>query len=107
MAAKEVVQWHLRQPNPKNPVVFFGACDPQSGADWTAAVVLEKLFVPSHEPDRSCVSHCTDLSNDTLICTTDISIGGLPAGRVKMELFADVAPKTAENFRQFCTGEHR
>uniref|UniRef100_A0A1I7X111 Peptidyl-prolyl cis-trans isomerase n=1 Tax=Heterorhabditis bacteriophora TaxID=37862 RepID=A0A1I7X111_HETBA len=24
-----------------------------------------------------------------------------------MELFADVTPKTAENFRQFCTGEYR
>jgi peptidyl-prolyl isomerase H (cyclophilin H) len=29
----------------------------------------------------------------------DISIGGQPAGRMKMELFADVVPKTAENFR--------
>ncbi|TPX30776.1 hypothetical protein SmJEL517_g05747 [Synchytrium microbalum] len=37
----------------------------------------------------------------------DISIGGQPAGRLKMELFADVVPKTAENFRQFCTGEHK
>ena len=37
----------------------------------------------------------------------DVAIGGIAAGRVKMELFADVAPKTAENFRQFCTGEHR
>ncbi|KAK9829648.1 hypothetical protein WJX72_007086 [[Myrmecia] bisecta] len=37
----------------------------------------------------------------------DVTIGGQPAGRIKMELFADVAPKTAENFRQYCTGEAR
>mmetsp|Transcript_25104 Transcript_25104/g.42392 ORF Transcript_25104/g.42392 Transcript_25104/m.42392 type:complete len:183 (+) Transcript_25104:35-583(+) len=37
----------------------------------------------------------------------DISIGGMEVGRIKMELFADVCPKTAENFRQFCTGEHK
>lgn len=34
----------------------------------------------------------------------DISIGGTSAGRIKMELFADICPRTAENFRQFCTG---
>ncbi len=32
-------------------------------------------------------------------------VTGEPLGRVKMELFADTTPKTAENFRQFCTGE--
>lgn len=37
----------------------------------------------------------------------DVSIGGQEVGRIKMELFADVVPKTAENFRQFCTGEFR
>lgn len=35
----------------------------------------------------------------------DISIGGLPSGRIVFELFNDVAPKTAENFRALCTGE--
>ena len=35
----------------------------------------------------------------------DISIGSQPAGRVEMELFKDVVPKTAENFRALCTGE--
>ena len=34
-----------------------------------------------------------------------MSIGGQPAGRITMELRADVAPKTAENFRCLCTGE--
>eukprot|EP00439_Symbiodinium_sp_Y106_P067819 s3472_g11.t1 len=35
----------------------------------------------------------------------DMSIGGTAAGRITMELRADVAPKTAENFRALCTGE--
>eukprot|EP00448_Togula_jolla_P034922 CAMPEP_0170628768 /NCGR_PEP_ID=MMETSP0224-20130122/32904_1 /TAXON_ID=285029 /ORGANISM="Togula jolla, Strain CCCM 725" /LENGTH=57 /DNA_ID=CAMNT_0010956303 /DNA_START=63 /DNA_END=232 /DNA_ORIENTATION=- len=35
----------------------------------------------------------------------DMTIGGEPAGRITMELRADVAPKTAENFRALCTGE--
>ena len=35
----------------------------------------------------------------------DITIGGKPAGRVTMELFACTVPKTAENFRALCTGE--
>ena len=29
----------------------------------------------------------------------DVSIGEHAVGRMKMELFADVVPKTAENFR--------
>jgi cyclophilin family peptidyl-prolyl cis-trans isomerase len=35
----------------------------------------------------------------------DITIGGTAVGRIVMELRADVAPKTAENFRALCTGE--
>eukprot|EP00281_Chroomonas_sp_CCMP1168_P023052 CAMPEP_0206231760 /NCGR_PEP_ID=MMETSP0047_2-20121206/11023_1 /ASSEMBLY_ACC=CAM_ASM_000192 /TAXON_ID=195065 /ORGANISM="Chroomonas mesostigmatica_cf, Strain CCMP1168" /LENGTH=202 /DNA_ID=CAMNT_0053655389 /DNA_START=51 /DNA_END=659 /DNA_ORIENTATION=- len=35
----------------------------------------------------------------------ETEIGGKPAGRITFELFADVVPKTAENFRQLCTGE--
>uniref|UniRef100_A0A804Q541 peptidylprolyl isomerase n=1 Tax=Zea mays TaxID=4577 RepID=A0A804Q541_MAIZE len=35
----------------------------------------------------------------------DISIGGGSAERITFELFANVVPKTAENFRALCTGE--
>lgn len=32
---------------------------------------------------------------------------GEPLGRINFELFKDVVPRTAENFRQFCTGEYK
>ncbi|XP_034941970.1 peptidyl-prolyl cis-trans isomerase-like isoform X2 [Chelonus insularis] len=35
----------------------------------------------------------------------DISIDGENAGRIIFELFKDVTPRTAENFRALCTGE--
>ncbi|XP_066504685.1 peptidyl-prolyl cis-trans isomerase D [Hoplias malabaricus] len=35
----------------------------------------------------------------------DVDIGGERVGRVVFELFADVVPRTAENFRALCTGE--
>ena len=35
----------------------------------------------------------------------DVSIGARSIGRLEIELFADVVPKTAENFRSLCTGE--
>nr|AHC00612.1 cyclophilin [Ganoderma lucidum] len=35
----------------------------------------------------------------------DITIGGRSAGRIIMQLYQDITPKTAENFRALCTGE--
>lgn len=35
----------------------------------------------------------------------DVTIGGAPKGRIEMVLYANVVPKTAENFRCLCTGE--
>uniref|UniRef100_A0A6B2FY19 Peptidyl-prolyl cis-trans isomerase n=1 Tax=Myxobolus squamalis TaxID=59785 RepID=A0A6B2FY19_MYXSQ len=37
----------------------------------------------------------------------DISIGGQDVGKLRIELFKKEVPLTTENFRQFCTGEHR
>ncbi|RKP07963.1 cyclophilin-like domain-containing protein [Thamnocephalis sphaerospora] len=47
------------------------------------------------------------MSNALPIVFFDVSIGNQPIGRLKFELFADKCPKTAENFRQLCTGEFK
>jgi len=44
---------------------------------------------------------------DNPVVFFDVSIGGHAIGRIKMELFKDVTPKTCENFRQMCTGEFK
>nr|KAG5695073.1 hypothetical protein BaRGS_032566 [Batillaria attramentaria] len=38
-------------------------------------------------------------------CFFDVTIGDQPVGRIVIELFSDVCPKTCENFRALCTGE--
>jgi peptidyl-prolyl isomerase G (cyclophilin G) len=36
----------------------------------------------------------------------DVAIGTRPVGRMVFELFSDLTPRTAENFRGLCTGEY-
>jgi len=36
----------------------------------------------------------------------DIMIGSEPLGKIIFELFTDLVPLTAENFRGLCTGEY-
>eukprot|EP01126_Amoeba_proteus_P059424 TRINITY_DN775_c0_g1_i1.p1 TRINITY_DN775_c0_g1~~TRINITY_DN775_c0_g1_i1.p1 ORF type:complete len:183 (+),score=34.72 TRINITY_DN775_c0_g1_i1:70-618(+) len=48
---------------------------------------------------------CSASSPANPVVFFDVSLGGQPMGRIKIELFMNVCPRTAENFRQFCTGE--
>jgi len=106
-AAGGVPQWHLRPPNPGNPVVFFGEEDFTEEEFLSPPSLLERNGPPPPPLPRRTPP--TSFSSLLLSkhARTDITIGGAPAGRVQMELFADLVPKTAENFRQFCTGEFR
>jgi peptidyl-prolyl isomerase H (cyclophilin H) len=45
------------------------------------------------------------LASGNRVVFMDLSIGGVNVGRLKIELFSSSCPKTAENFRQLCTGE--
>lgn len=38
-------------------------------------------------------------------CFLDLSIGDELEGRIIVELYRDIVPKTADNFRALCTGE--
>uniref|UniRef100_A0A8C6UNR5 PPIase cyclophilin-type domain-containing protein n=1 Tax=Neogobius melanostomus TaxID=47308 RepID=A0A8C6UNR5_9GOBI len=40
-------------------------------------------------------------------CFMDVAIGNVLVGRIVVELFSDVCPKTCENFRCLCTGNGR
>jgi len=43
--------------------------------------------------------------NDRPRVFVDLTIGNIPLGRIVFELFTEIAPKTADNFRSLCTGE--
>lgn len=52
------------------------------------------------------VSLAAELSKETNpVVFFDVCADGEPLGRIVMELFSDIVPQTAENFRALCTGE--
>ena len=57
--------------------------------------------------NKPTVKNMKELTYSNPVVFFDIAIGGVPQGRMKFELYADRVPKTVENFRQFCTGEHK
>jgi len=56
------------------------------------------------EEQAQAVEHGVRPSNPVVFF--DVNIGGKQGGLIVMELFANIVPKTAENFRALCTGEH-
>ena len=52
----------------------------------------------------SAALHKSKLHEDNPVVFFDVEMRQTPVGRIVMELFAHQVPRTAENFRQFCTG---
>ena len=80
---------------------------------WPATQSLRRSCKPPAAPRRVTKMSVTmadpivldAIARGNPVVFFDITIGGVPSGRIKMELFSDETPKTAENFRRMCTGE--
>jgi peptidylprolyl isomerase len=70
-----------------------------------ALVALASGCATSPSPAVAQGTQDVSTANVTHTVYFDLEIGGQPAGRVKIGLFGDVVPETAENFRALCTGE--
>ena len=62
-----------------------------------------RAFAPVRR--RGFMASATSLAAGNPKVFFDMDVGGEDVGRITFELRADVAPKTAENFRALCTGE--
>mmetsp|Transcript_26284 Transcript_26284/g.60943 ORF Transcript_26284/g.60943 Transcript_26284/m.60943 type:complete len:394 (+) Transcript_26284:111-1292(+) len=79
---------------------------PKSGFIEQLSQLEERLEIEPASPRTAeaagAVKQC-ESSNPKVFF--EISFNGQSAGRIEMELFADIVPETAENFRCLCTGE--
>ena len=66
---------------------------------------ITRNFVSSSSQSATNKVNIKNMGTENPVVFFDITIGGSSKGRIEMELRADVVPKTAENFRQLCTGE--
>ncbi|GMK55165.1 hypothetical protein CspeluHIS016_0202210 [Cutaneotrichosporon spelunceum] len=64
---------------------------------------LKKAFIPPNDQEQYVAPPGAQRSRVWM----DMTIGDVPVGRIEMELFDDVVPKTAANFRELCKGHEQ
>lgn len=84
--------------------------------------MISAVYTTKHAPGHHCIPWSSRVprwpsplskrllllsQTNSLTSLTPFLLLGEPLGRITFELFKDVVPRTAENFRQFCTGESR
>ncbi|ELK31118.1 Coiled-coil domain-containing protein 30 [Myotis davidii] len=93
--------------SPVNPVVFFDVSIGGQVRSREPPALRRKETAPG-QPGRTHPPGDSGLGKpESEFVPEPTELRGVEVGRMKIELFADVVPKTAENFRQFCTGEFR
>ncbi|KAK3023892.1 hypothetical protein RJ639_044514 [Escallonia herrerae] len=81
-----------------------------AGAALYQAEVLELLLlfddsIRNIDAGLTCIAKMNKVSKNHPLVFLDVSIDGDPCEKMVFELYSDVVPKTAENFRALCTGE--
>ncbi|KAL8702581.1 MAG: hypothetical protein Q9201_004240 [Fulgogasparrea decipioides] len=73
------------------------------------STLINKLRGKSNEPEPSAPQESAAPASTTSSkpqCYFDVTINNGPPAKIIFDLYYDVVPKTAENFRALCTGEY-
>lgn len=73
----------------------------------TVDSIKEAGSPPSVDPtvDTAYIAPLGEPNPDNPVVFLQISVGGVDLGRIEIELKEDITPKTANNYKQLCTGE--
>mmetsp|Transcript_15616 Transcript_15616/g.35061 ORF Transcript_15616/g.35061 Transcript_15616/m.35061 type:complete len:362 (-) Transcript_15616:64-1149(-) len=76
---------------------------PSSGREYLGLFIGHKA-IGAEAKHRGRTDVVPDAAGRPLVWL-DVAIDGTPSGRMVFELYSDVVPRTAENFRSLCTGQ--
>ncbi|KAG9414773.1 Peptidyl-prolyl cis-trans isomerase cyp6 [Aphanomyces cochlioides] len=89
-------------------VVFFMATMQDNAVSQAAPAASPALLgkEPASEPAPTLASRNWTRQRGRRYVWLDVAIDDVPIGRVTVELYMDIVPKTAENFRALVTGDN-
>ena len=76
----------------------------QSGDEWIKKVEEIREEKEGNEIDKK---RKREEGSNRVRCFFDVKIGSDNIGRIVMQLFSDIVPKTCENFKQLCEGDNK
>ena len=104
-SARRCAAWNPICPCPRLTALL--AAGKELNFEITLDSIKEAGAPPAVDPavDASYSPPLGEPNAENPVVFLEISVGGASLGRIEIELKEDVAPKTADNFKQLCTGE--